>query len=154
MALFALSLAQGSTILAISIKAGTIKGYLRAAAGLSKHAQLADPTRNFEGKLADPIQRVISEQKRWEDMPNRREPVEPIMIDDMWELCKLLSIDSLEYALYDWNVLGQVFGFRLSEWAQNEEDKKNYPKKAIDGTCLSFTIDDFVFFGKNGIYII
>ena len=154
MALFALSLAQGSTILAISIKAGTIKGYLRAAAGLSKHAQLADPTRNFEGKLADPIQRVLHEQKRWEEMPNRRELVEPIMIDDMWELCKLLSIDSLEYALYDWNVLGQVFGFRLSEWAQNEEDKKNYPKKAVDGTSLAFIIDDFIFLGKNWIYII
>ena len=55
MALFALSLAQGSTILAISIKAEPIKGYLRAAAGLSKHAQLADPTRNFEGRLAEPI---------------------------------------------------------------------------------------------------
>ena len=34
-------------------------------------------------------------------MPNRREPAEPIMIDDMWEDCKLLLIDSLDYALFD-----------------------------------------------------
>ena len=72
MALFSLSLAQGSTILAMSTKSSTIKGYLRAAAGLSKIARLSDPTRNFEGRLADPEQRVVNEQKRWEDMPNRR----------------------------------------------------------------------------------
>ena len=62
MALFSLSLAQGSTILAISIKSSTIKGYLRAAASLSKHAQLSHPTRNVEGRLSDPVQRVINEQ--------------------------------------------------------------------------------------------
>ena len=36
----------------------------------------------------------------------------------------------------------------------NEEDKKNYSKKAIDGTSLVFTINGFVFLRKNGIYII
>ena len=53
--MFALSLAQESTILTVSIKSSTIKGYLRAANSLSKQAQLFDPTRNFEGRLASPI---------------------------------------------------------------------------------------------------
>jgi len=44
-------------------------------------------------------------------MLNYRESVEPIMIDNMFNNCKNLSIDSLEYALYDWNVIGQFFGF-------------------------------------------
>ena len=61
MALFTLSLSQESTILAISIKSSTIKGYLRAATSLSKHAELSDPTRNFECRLAGPIQHVINE---------------------------------------------------------------------------------------------
>ena len=86
-------------------------------------------------------------------MSNRTEPIEPIMIDDMQKLCNILSIDSLEYALYDWNILDQTFGFHLNEWSQNEEDKKNYPKKVIDGTSLAFTINNFVFLGKNRIYI-
>lgn len=34
-------------------------------------------------------------------MPNRREGIEPAMIDDMFELYNVLNIDSLEYALYD-----------------------------------------------------
>ena len=77
MALFILFL-----ILAIGIKASTIREYLRTAASLSKHAQLSYYTRKFEGKLANPIQRVLNEQKHWEDMPNRREPIKPIIIDD------------------------------------------------------------------------
>ena len=86
-------------------------------------------------------------------MPNRREPVEPVMIDDMWELCKYLSIDSLQYALYNQNILGQIFGFCLYEQAQNEEDKGIYPKRAVDGTFLVFILIDFVFYGKNGVLI-
>ena len=86
-------------------------------------------------------------------MPNGREPVEPIIIGNMWKLCNIVSINSLEYNLYDWNVLGQTFGFSLSEWAQNEEDKKNYSKKAINGPSLAFTINDFIFLRKNRIYI-
>ena len=99
MTLFSLSLAPGSTIVAMSTKSSTIEGCLRAAAGLPKQARLSDPTRNFEGRLADPAQRVINEQKRWEDMSNRREPVAPTMIDHMWEACQHLSVDSLEHAL-------------------------------------------------------
>ena len=71
------------------------------------------------------------------------------MITDIWSLCRFLSIDCLVYALYDWNILGQVFGFRLSEWAQNKEDKGSYPKKAINRTPLTFTICDFVFYSPN-----
>ena len=109
--------------------------------------------RNFEGRLADSAQRVVNEQNHWEDMPNRREPVKTMMIDHMWEACQHLSVDSLEYALFDWNVMGQSFGFHLSEWAQNEEDKKHFPKKAIDGTSLVFTLHDFVFYSKRGVYV-
>ena len=73
------------------------------------------------------MQKVLQEQKRWEDMPKRREPVTQEMIEYMWESCKNLPIDSQEYAMFDWNVLGRYYGFRISGWAQNKENKKNVP---------------------------
>ena len=85
-ALLALSLDKASTILAINIKVGTTKRCLSTAAILSNQAQLSDPTRNVESNIAEPIQRVLKEQKRCKDMPNKREPAELIMIDDMCEL--------------------------------------------------------------------
>ena len=82
----ALSLDEASTFLAINVKAGTTKRCLSTAAILSNQAQLSDPTRNVESNIAEPIQRVLKEQKRCKDMPNKREPAELIMIDDMCEL--------------------------------------------------------------------
>ena len=71
------------------------------------------------------------------------------MIEEMWEICKDLDPDSLESALLDWNILGRYLGFRLSDWAQNEENRKNFPLLAIDDTSLAFTFNDFQFMGKN-----
>ena len=51
--MFTLSLDQWLIILAISIKSSTIKGYLRAKASLLKYTDLSNPTKNFEGKLAN-----------------------------------------------------------------------------------------------------
>ena len=148
-ALYALSLVQCNTLHATSIKSGTIKRYLHAAASLSTQANEADPRLNIYGKNSAPMQKVLQEQKRWEDMPNRREPVTPEMIECMWERCKNLPIDSLEYALFDWNVLGRYYGFRLSEWAQNKENKKKFPLPAVDGTPLAFVFQDFTFQGRQ-----
>ena len=86
-------------------------------------------------------------------MLNRREPVTDEMIEEMWEICKDLDPDSLECALLDWNILGRYLGFRLSEWAQNEENKRNYPLLAIDGTPLAFTFKDFQFMGKRSRHL-
>ena len=82
-------------------------------------------------------------------MPNRREPVTPEMIKWMWERCKNLPIDSLEYALFDLNVLGRYYGLRLSEWAQNLENKKSFPLPAVDSTLLALTFQDFTFEGTK-----
>ena len=82
-------------------------------------------------------------------MPNRREPVTGEMIEEMWEICKDLDPDSLESALLDWNTLGIYLGFRLSEWAQNEENRKNFPLLAIYDTPLAFTFKYFQFMGRS-----
>ena len=149
MALYALHLAQGNTVLSITIKSGTMEGYLRAAATLSTNARLMDPRLNIYGKTADPIKKVLREQKRWEDMPHRRNPVTTPMILHMCAVAKNADQDSAQAAIYDWNVLGRVYGFRCSEWAQNDEDRKHFPKLNIDGTPIAFIFGDFTFFGPN-----
>jgi len=149
MALHALFLVQGNTLLATSIKSDTVKRYLQAAAYLSTLANQTDPRLDIYGKNAAPVQKVLQEQKRWEEMPKRREPVTVEMINHMWESCKNLPMDSLEYALFDWNVLGRYYGFRLSEWAQNKENCKNFPLQAVDGTPLAFIFQDFTFATKG-----
>ena len=128
MALYAMYLAQGNTVLSITIKSGTIEGYLRAAATLSTNARLMDPRLNIYGKTAEPIKKVLREQKRWEDIPHRRHPVTTLMVLHMCAIAGNASQDSAHAAIYDWNVLGRVYGYRCSEWAQNDKDCKSFPK--------------------------
>ena len=45
--------------------------------------------------------------------------------------------------------MGRYYGFRLSEWAQNDENKGSFPLLAIDCTPLAFTFNDFQFEGRG-----
>ena len=62
-ALYSLHLAQGATILCMSIKAGTIDRHMYAAAKLSTAAHLMDPRLDTYGKKSDHIKKVLREQK-------------------------------------------------------------------------------------------
>ena len=115
MELYALHLARGETLLCRSIKANTIERYLHAAAKLSTAVHQMDPRLDIFGNTSEHIKKVLREQKRWEDMPNRREPVTSKMIEEMWNMCKGKDANSLECAILDWNMLGRYCGFRLSE---------------------------------------
>ena len=143
MALYVLNLAQGATLLCMSIKTNIINRYLYTAVKLSTAAHQMDPRLDIYRKKSEYIKKVLREQKCWEDISNRREPVTSDMIEEIRETCNNLDSDSLESYLLDWNILGQYLGFRLSEWAQNEENKKNFSLKAIDNTPLAFTFKDF-----------
>ena len=112
-----------------------------------------DPRLDIHGKKSAQILKVINEQKRWEEMPKRREPVTVAMIKDLESASNSAGQDSLEAALYDWNVIGHYYGFRLSEWAQNAENKAEFPLLAVDGSPLAFTFDDFQFFSAKGRHL-
>ena len=73
-------LAAGNTLLCKSIKSGTIFKYLSSAAELSKPAQIMKPTIDIMGNQSHLIKYLIHECKRWESIPNRREPVTKAMI--------------------------------------------------------------------------
>ena len=62
-ALYALYLAQGETLLCRSIKANTIERYLHTAAKLSIAAHQMDPRLDIFRKTSEYIKKVIREQK-------------------------------------------------------------------------------------------
>ena len=97
--LYALHLAQGETRLCRSIKANTIQRYLHAIAKLSTAVHQIDSRLDIFGKTH--IKKVRREQKRWEDVPNRREPATAKVIKEMWKLHKDKDEDSFECAMLD-----------------------------------------------------
>ena len=70
------------------------------------------------------------------------------MLHKMHALCAIMHHDSREAALYDWNVLGIYYGFRLGEWAQNASTKSML-LRSIDGSPIAFTFNDITFYGPN-----
>ena len=75
MSCYTISLASGSTILALAIKVGTIERYLFVARKLSTAAGVMDPTLDIRGKRTDIIKAILDEAKRWQTVPNSREPL-------------------------------------------------------------------------------
>jgi hypothetical protein len=109
----------------LTMRTDTAKGYLRAAAVWAKDRNLPDPryltTRTtFMGRqmFAPPLDKLLDHRRRWESLPNRREPLTPTMVSAAQANATNCHPDSRSAALFDWFVLGLSTGFRLSEWAQ------------------------------------
>ena len=75
MACYTVHLACGHTLLCKTIASGTIKRYLNAAAELSRPANMLNPCLDIMGNRSRYINDILIEFKRWESVPNRREPV-------------------------------------------------------------------------------
>ena len=118
MALHALYLAQDSTILSSTAKSITIKCCIKVNLSVSLKFKQLDPLLDTCGLDSKCIKEVLSEVKRWEHVPNHREPVTVKMVLHVHKKCKNKHPDSLESIPYDLIVLGILHGFRLSEWAQ------------------------------------
>ena len=112
-----------------------------------------DPRLNIYGKTVESIRKVLREQKRWEDMPHRCHSVTTPMVLHICAIAGNAGQDSAHAAIYDWNILGRVYGYRYSEWAQNDEDCKSFLKLNIDGTPITFIFKDFIFFSPNESHI-
>jgi hypothetical protein len=133
MAMYALDLARGNTLLCKTIKSDTISKYLLAAARkiqgyrARKHIKSlnrgvwTDPRIDMAtGKHSTRITAITKEVSRWENEPNRREPLTVDMIRHTGTKCDPSTPHSIENAMYDWFVLNIYIGCRLSEWAQSE----------------------------------
>ena len=71
------------------------------------------PTLNLMGKESKFISDVLHELKRWEKMPNRREPVITEMIEFIVTKGKTYKDqDNIYSFMGDWLILGEQTGYR------------------------------------------
>ena len=153
MACYTVSLATGNTLMCKTIASGTLKRYLGAAAELSRPANMMNPCLDIMGKQSRYISDIIKELKRWESIPNRREPVTKEMIEYIIAKGKLnkKNPDNLYSAFGDWLVLNEQSGCRRKEWAQDRTYLKKHKdiQRNIDGSSAAFILKDFEFRGNK-----
>lgn len=147
MACYTVHLAVGETLTCRSIKAKTMKQYLRAVEELSYARNVSSPLITLNGERSKYVTRILNECQRWEDIPNKREPVTNEMMAYIVGLTKKdTNKDSRISAVADWLVMGEYGGFRKSEWAQDKRDvSKGRFAKNIDDSAKAFLLSDFRF---------
>ena len=158
MACYTVSLTSNETIFCKSIKASTVNLYISDAAKLAIFNNLPDPTKNALSQKSSYITNVINEHKRWELMPNRREPLTYAMVDlsftQVYGSVSSQFNDSLEAALTDWFILGMQTGMRKSEWCQDRHILNTtgtvIPNR--DGSPSAFIFSDFTFEQLHGVH--
>ena len=153
MACYTVHLATGHTLMCKTIASGTIKRYLNAAAELSRPANMMNPCLDIMGQTSRYINDIIKELKRWESIPNRREPITKEMIEYIINKGKSIkdNPDNIYSAFGDWLVIGEQAGFRRKEWAQDRTYLKKYKdiQRNIDGSSAAFIMKDFEFRGSK-----
>ena len=80
MSSYVVTLALGHTLKYIPIKADTMGRYLNATEELSIPQKIISPSLNLMGKRSHFIETITKESKRWEQIPNRKEPLTEDMI--------------------------------------------------------------------------
>ena len=152
-ACYVASLLLGSTILAICIKVTTVEKYVAAISQLAWAQKVPDPVRDMFGVKAPSIKALIDEAKRWEEVPNRREPLTIPMVQHVFhqgrKAKRLGRIDDLACVMSNWLIMGIQSGFRKSEWAQEFSTFSSKFQLNIDGSSKAFVIQDFVFWSKD-----
>jgi len=160
LALYAVHLATGNAISCRAIKASTMEKCLLAVATFCSRSNPRDPRKMVQTQkaLAPPIQGVLDEVKRWENIPDRREPFTVEMLRYMIELLQsqphIHGQDSELAAMVDWASAGLYDGFRLSEWAQpNGHQYLNNPQMNFRGEVQAFCVNDIEFLSDDKIRI-
>ena len=175
MGMYEIALLEGETLLFKAIKSNTLNKYLNYAADLCKHRKfydqntktiktIASPLLNSRGERSRHIKLVLDEHRRWEKMPNRREPVTKEMVEFVTNKAHLAPTPDCRYnAMADWLILGMYTGFRLSEWAQEKRSYRNnkftkhkhgnkfatWNERGGDCSPKAFILADFEFTGAN-----
>ena len=152
LALYATHLATGSTLHCRTIKSATINGYITDVAKFLSRFRDVDPrfASPADTKIAPIISKVIQEQRRWETVPNRREPftmaLQNILSQKATESNDSYSFDT---AIADWTLCNMYAGCRGIEWAQTSTTqaqlythhlnifKRAYAFTLADVQCLS-----------------
>ena len=155
MACYAVELAHVSNLASKQIKASTIRLYLRQVASF---LLLFDGcARDYTKDPSDPqkwhprITATLNELTRWEQMPDKKEPYTPSMLDWQRDHASSFASSSIEAAIADWAELGLFAGLRGGEWCQpSQHSGLSHYTLAIDGSSLTFTLNDFTFMDNRG----
>jgi hypothetical protein len=150
MAFYARLLGTGDTLICRTIKVATIQQYLRAVARFlaSFDPKERDYRRvdNNDKHFAPPLAAVLAELKRWETVPDRREPFTLEMLAELQQQTIGTSPDGIFAACCDWFLIGLYQGLRRSEWAQPSANAAlGTHQRDIFHETKAFTINDFTF---------
>jgi hypothetical protein len=159
MALYTEYLCTGHTLKNKLIRKTTIDQYLKEAVEYC----MTDPSGAGPTPRTDPrldlttgevhifISSALKEVKRWEEVPNRRQPLTKQMIRNLKERAKKKHADSLEDSIADWLVCGLHTGFRSVEWAQERDPDKHGFYRADDPKQQIYAVreDDIQFQNKD-----
>ncbi|KAL3923278.1 MAG: hypothetical protein SGILL_001745, partial [Bacillariaceae sp.] len=100
------------------------------------------------------LTQVMKEFKRYEDVPDRREPFTVGMLLALHEEVDGVPTANIDPALLDWFVIGIHAGLRRGEWAQDRNNyNTNKPELNIKGDPQAFQLRDFKFKGTTRRFI-
>ena len=131
--MYAIYVANGSSVYCQQVSANTVGNYVRDMASLvamgpqQRDIRKDNPIDTKNGRL---LTKVFDELKRYDQVPNRREPLSPAMLSVAKQRGSLdhtsLGPDS---ALADWYEVGLLAGLRNSEWAQDSSYRTSHPRQ-------------------------
>ena len=120
LSMYALHLAAGNNIHCRSLRLATIEQYVLAASSLLAQFSGVDYRKEGtgSGRLGPLLSAVYREHRRYEAVPDRREPYDLHMHRAARAEASNHSVLTLIPSLTDWFEVGLMAGLRLSEWAQ------------------------------------
>jgi hypothetical protein len=147
LALYATHLATGSSLHCKSLKASTIASYLLDVAKFLGRYRDVDPRfrSTADTRLAPAIAKVLDEQKRWESVPNRREPFTLEMHKYIAHKATTQADDCcLDAALANWTLCNVYTGCRGIEWMQTDSKRQQLHSHYLNrfGNSYSFNRQD------------
>jgi hypothetical protein len=153
--MYAVHLGTGHSLLCKAIKSGTIATYcLNAAQFVALFDDKERDIRKTEGNstFAPCYNQVLKELRRWEVMPNRREPYTLAMQRRLIVRAGPHSIGGRLHALKNWFSVMLQAGGRLGEWAQRRGDHLlTRAAKDFKGNPRAFSLDDVEFLGRGKV---
>ena len=155
MACYATFLATGHTLQSKSIKADTIQKYLTDAKTFIQKFDLIKRDATIDeatNKTAFCISKVITEQRRFEGVKNRREPYTLAIHRTLHQQTQLQAKHSKESACCDWFLLALLFGWRQIEFCQSA-GSGILTRVHLNsfGDAYAFTLNDIRLYGSGKI---
>ena len=123
LAAYAIYVGTGHSLWCRTVKSATIATYLRNIALLVKKFRPIDPryAAPTDRSLAPVIKHYLDALKKWESIPDRREPMTLEMIDECRTAAVGTPSSSIEHALVDFYITGIFAGYCISEWSQGSK---------------------------------